>query len=120
MGPGGNGGSGFDPEDVRQRLGQDPELLAELVLSYQEELPVMVERLRECLNGLEHGRFDHLAETAHWIKGGLAMLSSPGAFSAAGELEQAARARDSAACVRAGDLLPGFLEQLSKELADLL
>lgn len=118
--PGGDGSLEFDPQAVRERFGGDDELVQETVLAYQEELPVMLARLQEHSDAARNGDHLQLAETAHWIKGGLTLLSAPRPTAKARELELAARAREDERCHRLAAELSELLQVLSRQLELLL
>lgn len=79
----------FNLAKTRQRFGNDDMLLVEVLRTSVEELPPMAERLEEVRAG---GDLAQMAQTAHWVKGALSLMSAQPSVAIAQQIEQAAEA----------------------------
>jgi HPt (histidine-containing phosphotransfer) domain-containing protein len=86
--PGAPAASDFDAADALARLGDDAEILIELIGMMREDIPVLVAAIRAAV---EQADPYQLAMTAHSLKGALASLSADRAARAACALETAGR-----------------------------
>lgn len=106
----------LNPQELREQLDFDDELLLELVNLFRTERERQSPEMREAL---VKGNLAQLSRVAHTIKGSLGSLQAPAARAEAQLLELAAGKNDRAACER---LLPSFerrLDELELELRAL-
>jgi HPt (histidine-containing phosphotransfer) domain-containing protein len=75
-------------EEVLARLGDDEELLGEIVQMYFEDYPGLLSQMRQAINESNAPR---LTQAAHDLKGLLSNFSSTSATTAVQALEQAGR-----------------------------
>lgn len=103
----------FDPEVVLRMVGDDLDLVREIVVAYLDQLPGMLTALEAAQVG---GVAERVAFHAHSVKGVAANLGAARARQAAAELEAAARAADLGRCAALGPLLKDELAELTREL----
>jgi HPt (histidine-containing phosphotransfer) domain-containing protein len=77
--------------DALQRLGDDMELLRDIVQIYLEDAPVMIERIH---TAIDHSDNNALQRAAHSLKGLAATLSASEVVGAASRLEHIAASRN--------------------------
>ncbi len=77
----------FDPLALWQRVGEDMQLLRELVRIFASEYPDMLRNIEEAVQLRDAAR---LLKASHLLKGSLLQLSAFGAAGTAAELEQRA------------------------------
>ena len=85
------GGQVFNYDAVLSRLGGDLELFQDLVQFFIEDVPPLLEALRE---GIKTNDPAAVEQAAHRLKGLIANFSSPTAEEAASGLEKIGRARN--------------------------
>jgi HPt (histidine-containing phosphotransfer) domain-containing protein len=81
----------MDVSDVLQRLGDDEELLRDIVQIYLEDVPGMLERIHSAVSG---GDANSLRRAAHSLKGLAATLSAQEVVGVASRLEHMGAARN--------------------------
>ena len=77
----------FDPLALWQRVGEDTQLLCELVRIFTAEYPEIIRRIEQALQVRDAAQ---LQKASHLLKGSLLQLSAFGAAGAAAELEDSA------------------------------
>ncbi len=99
----------FDPEALASLIGDDPELVQELVVLFSDEAPRLLTAIR---NAVAAADAHAVAHAAHTLKGSAANLGAPMTSEAAMALEIMGRS---------GDLGPAAVacERLETELARL-
>jgi len=99
----------FDPEALASLIGDDPELVQELVGLFSDEAPRLLDAIRKAVAASDAHAVAH---AAHTLKGSAANLGAPRASEAALVLEMIGRS---------GDLGPAGVacERLEAELARL-
>ena len=102
--------AGFDAEALWKRVEGDPELLRELIGTFEIEFPGMLASVE---GAIEHDDSVRLERAAHKIKGTMVQFSAGSAAAAARELEQLGR---SGTLTGAGDAL----EKLRREILALV
>jgi HPt (histidine-containing phosphotransfer) domain-containing protein len=75
----------FDEDGLRQRLGGDDALMADVIKVFLEDLPARLAEIRDAVNGRNP---DALRAAAHALKGSAGNLSAGGVFEAARVLER--------------------------------
>ncbi|MFH1117490.1 MAG: response regulator [Pseudomonadota bacterium] len=78
----------MDKSELMDRIGEDPEVIEELIEAFLESYPRLFGQAREAVMGNDA---DALRRAAHTLKGILANYSAPAAFRAAADLETTAR-----------------------------
>lgn len=99
--------------ELLERVGNDRELLHELLSIFKEEFPGNLMNLRRAVAA---GDLPGIAKLSHTLKGTLSNLAITGGAASAAELEQAARSGD---CARVAALLTHFEKSVEGLLADL-
>jgi two-component system sensor histidine kinase/response regulator len=103
----------LNPDDLREQLDFDNELLLELVELYHSERKRQTPEMREAL---AKGDLMQLSRIAHTMKGSLGSLQAPSARAAAQQLEMAAAKNDRAVCEKLLPLFETKLDELDIEL----
>lgn len=106
----------LDRQTLLERVGDDPELLAQMVQIYQSELTQMLENVRQAVQAGDAAR---LNSTAHYLKGATGNFSQGPAYALAHRLELLGKNQELAT---AGDVLAELepaLERLARALAHL-
>lgn len=93
--------------ELLERVENDEELLAELFVLFQEDLPASRAALQMAVQGCD---LREIERTAHRLKGMLANLSAKQAASLAAEIESTARAENA---VKIRELMSTFDPQIS-------
>jgi CheY-like chemotaxis protein len=93
----------FDRATLLERLGNDESLIPEILGLFMEEMPGLLNRVRDAIASRDTVKLGHLA---HSIKGSSATVAATGLREAAFELETAAKNGD----LEAADRLAGRLE----------
>jgi two-component system, sensor histidine kinase and response regulator len=104
----------FDRQALFDVLGGDETLLRELLHLYRKEAPRLQQAVR---SAVAQGNADAIRLAAHALKGTLANLAAPDAYTAAETLEALGRAEDIASAPAALAELEHQLERLHAELA---
>ncbi len=78
----------FDDEDLRRRLGDDPELMADAMQMFLAGAPGRVEQMRAAAAG---GDYESLRKLAHSLRGVALTISAPRLARLTTELEQQTR-----------------------------
>ncbi|MBV8550889.1 MAG: Hpt domain-containing protein [Acidobacteriaceae bacterium] len=104
----------FVPEEFRDQCVNEPQLMVEIINLFLAEQGDQLLAMSDALAG---SRFEHLARTAHTIKGSLAALHAMRARHRAQILESAAKEKDEAGCQAALLALEEDLEELKPVLA---
>jgi histidine phosphotransfer protein HptB len=81
----------MEPESTLRRLGDDIELMEQIIHIFLEDAPELVHAARQAMS---RGDAAELRRAAHSLKGLLATLSAPAGVNAAFRLEQAAASGD--------------------------
>ena len=100
----------FDPAEVLERVGNDRELLAQLVETFADQLPAMLSAVR---SAVQAGDAAAVQRAAHALKGSAGIFGDGQTTQAAFDLEQMGRDGDLAHA-------PGRLEMLEKRSAWLV
>jgi HPt (histidine-containing phosphotransfer) domain-containing protein/CheY-like chemotaxis protein len=100
-------------EEFRAQVGQDPDLMREIIDLFLLEGPSQVIELRQAM---ANGDFERAARLAHTIKGSFATLHAQRARSHAQQLETAARERNTTQCRESLSGLEYDLEVLEPQL----
>jgi HPt (histidine-containing phosphotransfer) domain-containing protein/CheY-like chemotaxis protein len=103
----------FEPQAFREQVGQDPDLLAEIIDLFLSETKDQIQSMGEALASGDYGL---LRKQAHTIKGSLGSLHAPRARSRAQQLEGAAANESSESCRGLLSALEADLEILKPEL----
>jgi|SRR5579875_2781277 len=106
----------FDVEQFRAQVGNDDDLMIEVIDLFLAESPTQLVDMCEALAG---GDFDRLGRVAHTIKGSFASLHAGQAYSHARQLETAAKGCDAAQCRQALSALEYDLQVLEPQLLAL-
>jgi HPt (histidine-containing phosphotransfer) domain-containing protein len=106
----------LEPEKFEEQVGNDNELMVEIIDLFLEERKGQVLEMQKCVAGSD---WDCLSKIAHTIKGSLASLHASRARSRAQELETFSRNSQIDASIRAHRLLLIDLEALEPELLEL-
>jgi two-component system sensor histidine kinase/response regulator len=101
-------GSVLDKEELYGRLGDDHELLQELVDMFLEDYPPLLDKLTSAVS---EGDFESIERTAHTLKGSISNFAAHNAVEAAYEVESAGRAKE---LIAAQNNLPRLEDQLDK------
>ena len=105
---------GIDIDELLERVGGDPDFLAELIDVFHRDYP---QQLREIGQAVASGDAESLAQRSHALKGALSALSAIDAENKAAALESMGRAGNLTGAERAyGDLN----EELSRTIASLV
>ena len=107
----------FDSKTALEQVGGDRDLLKELVDIYAEEYPSQLQKLGEAV---ENKEADTVRETAHTIKGAVGNFGAHSTVKAALNLENIGKSGDLSV---AGDALAALrteLEQLERELNNVV
>ena len=120
----GNPGAGrpvLDIEGMRERLGDDDELVAEIIRLYLDDAPLRLESMASAIRARDSAR---LGAEAHTLKGSASALSAQRVVDAASALEGIGAAGDLALAaprfatlVQESEQLAGVLRGLEKEKA---
>jgi len=81
----------FDLAHARARLGEDQQLLREIIAIFRAEAPALAASIEKAVAS---GDLEAVRLAAHALKGALGTLGAPRAFAAAARLEDAARESD--------------------------
>jgi CheY-like chemotaxis protein len=96
----------LDPGVLKDMVGDDPDILAEVVDTYLDTLPPLMDDLERAVSS---GDMTVARETAHSLKGGAANLGGALMRRIASDVEQAAKAGDASAC---SEKLPALRKQM--------
>jgi len=105
----------FDPSVMVSTLGDDPELIREIVDAYFQTMPQLAADLDEAQR---QGSAERVVFCAHSIKGAAANLGAKQLQQVAAELEMAARQADLAVCASLGPRVTAALAALERELRE--
>jgi two-component system, sensor histidine kinase and response regulator len=103
-------GSSFDFAELLERVENDRELLRNLLVIFKEDFPGHLQALREAA---KDGDMKRLSAASHTLKGMLSNMAANRAGAAAAQLEQLARAEESAG-------VPAALQLFESEISELL
>jgi HPt (histidine-containing phosphotransfer) domain-containing protein len=103
----------FNPQAMWSRVGEDLELLEELIDLFLSDYPQRLTQLQEALSRAD---YTTLARSAHAMKGALGNMSANAAYTAALTLEARARAGDQPGAASALANLKTELERLQPAL----
>ncbi len=106
----------LDLSDLRDRVGDDPELIREILGLFFEDYPAQLAATEHAFASADASA---LFKTAHTLKGALANLSAPSARDAARALELAAKASDFVAAREAYARFRQEVERLREACAEL-
>ena len=106
----------LDIGDLRERLGNDEALIADLLRLFLEDSPAHMKAIQAAVTSR---RCDALRRSAHTLKGSASTLSAFGVAGAAAALEQAAERNDVADLDAQFARLVAEVEQLVAELRGL-
>jgi len=106
----------FDPEEFKEQVGHDNELMVEIINLYLVERERQVREMREALSNRD---WSLLSRIAHTIKGSLGSLHAGKAKSCAQDLELVAKNGDGASCPALLQALEHSLEVLEPHLLAL-
>ena len=112
-------GSGLvilDPEKFREQVGDDNDLMMEIIDLFLDERQRQEPEMR---TALESGKFDELSRLAHTIKGSLGSLAAMRAKAHAQDLETAAKHSEEDVCWQSLAALESDLAELEPELIAL-
>jgi HPt (histidine-containing phosphotransfer) domain-containing protein len=101
---------------ILERIGDNQELLNELIQLFLGEAPQLIEAMR---NALQQGDMRELGRSAHSMKGAASNFSAYGTVSAASQLENDANNGDSESAKASLATLEAVFERLLPELANL-
>jgi CheY-like chemotaxis protein len=104
----------FDKDEARVRLGEDRQLLQEVITIFKAELPGLMAAIRK---SAKNGDTEKLRRAAHTLKGSLGLLGAPRAFESARHLEDVVRRGDPANVGPATTDLEREIVELSHALA---
>lgn len=107
----------FDPEDLRQRVGDDWELLEEIVPIFQEDAPRQLEALRAAVAA---GDAAAIARGAHRLRGAISSFAASHATDIAARLESLAKINHLAEAPAAIAELDQAVQRLTTNLTDYL
>jgi HPt (histidine-containing phosphotransfer) domain-containing protein len=102
--------SSFDMAELLERLENDRELLRDLLAIFKEDFPCHLRALREAA---KNGDMKNLSALSHTLKGMFYNIAANRAAAASAQLEQVARAEESAG-------LPAALQRFEIEVSELL
>jgi HPt (histidine-containing phosphotransfer) domain-containing protein len=108
----------FDPVSLWARVGQDPELLGELVGIFAEEGPILLEQIRLAI---KNNDTLVLRKASHKLKGSVLQFSAGRAIETAAKLEQLGRNHSVAGALELFQDLEievGWLIKMLKTMAD--
>lgn len=106
----------FDPDGFRDLLGDNAELMEEIIGLFLEESSTQVAEMDDCVASQD---FEMLSKVAHTLKGSLGTLHAPRARSHAQALESAAIEKAGAVCEHNLSLLKEDLSELIPQLIRL-
>ena len=109
-------GSIVDKEELYGRLGDDSELLQELVEMFLEDYPPLLDKLKSAIN---NGDFESIERTAHTLKGSISNFAAHDAVKAAYEVESAGRSKGLTAAQSNLPLLEDQLDKLHAALSKI-
>jgi two-component system, sensor histidine kinase and response regulator len=104
-------------EDALRRLGDDEELLRDIVQIYLEDAPPMVERIHDAV---ARGDTHALQRAAHSLKGLAATLSASEVVGAAGRLEHMGASRNLSEAAKAVAEVDQHVRDLNAAVQQLL
>jgi two-component system, sensor histidine kinase and response regulator len=99
----------IDVTELLARVGDDRDLIRDLLLIFREEFPAHLQAMRDAVNSMDA---EKVAAEAHALKGMLSNLAANPAAAAAARLEQLGRNREVSQFQEAF----GSFEEISKEL----
>jgi two-component system sensor histidine kinase/response regulator len=114
--PPGDGQTILNHEEIRQRLGDDPNLLRELIEVFLADCPRLWQNVRDAL---AQGDAVKLHRAAHTLKGSLGTFAAQPAWEAAEHLEQLAGKGDMHRAAEAVPPLEAELQRLQLSLLEL-
>jgi CheY-like chemotaxis protein len=103
----------FDPDAMRQRLGDDDQLLRELAELFQEDCPGLLQRVAEAVRSSNP---EAVRQTAHTLKGSVSNFGAADATRLARQLEEMGRGGD---LITAGQTLVE-LEEAVRQLREAI
>ena len=103
----------FDLADMRRRLGNNDDLIAQLLRMFVEVHPLQMAAVR---NAIDSGEPDAVRSSAHSLKGCAGNLSAAGVVDASAALEQAAERGQAADFERLFDRVRAEMEALIGDL----
>jgi CheY-like chemotaxis protein len=107
------GESAVNTAELMERIGEDRELLAELIGIFQKEYPGYLQSAREAL---ALGKIEELKRTAHTLRGSLSNLAADSASQIAGTLENEASSMTSTS---ANQLIDSLAREISQVVVSL-
>lgn len=110
-------GATLDVEDALQRLGNDQDLLRDIMQIYLEDSPAMIERIHAALSGADAKA---LQRAAHSLKGLAATLSAAEVVGVASQLEQMAASRNLTDAAKAAADVDQRVAELNEALQQYL
>lgn len=110
-------GATLDVEDALQRLGNDQELLRDIMQIYLEDSPAMVEKIHAAVSGCDA---NGLQRAAHSLKGLAANLSAAEVVGVAAQLEHMGAARNLAEAAKAAAAIDQRVAELNEALQNFL
>jgi len=110
----GSESSVFDRQGMLERLGDDEELLCEILEVFRHEYPRMLEAAREAVRSADANAVER---AGHTLKGALLNISAQDAAAAARDFEQSGRSGVLDQRAELLDRLESALERLAGELA---
>jgi PAS domain S-box-containing protein len=103
----------FDPDAMRQRLGDDDQLLRELVELFLGDYPSLLQRVAEAVRSADP---EAVRQAAHTLKGSVSNFGARDATRLARQLEEIGRGRDLTAAEQTFAELEAALRQLREAL----
>jgi CheY-like chemotaxis protein len=103
----------LDLDELRQRLGDDDELIADVIGLFLEDCPARVDAIAAAVKA---GDAAQVRSVAHALKGSASALAAPGVVHAAHTLELLGDSND---MVAARTLFPGLVEEVGRLIAAL-
>lgn len=110
-------GATLDVKDALQRLGNDEDLLRDIVQIYLEDSPAMVEKIHAAVTGADA---NGLQRAAHSLKGLAATLSAAEVVGVASQLEHMAASRNLADAASAAAAVDQRIAELNEALREFL
>jgi two-component system, sensor histidine kinase and response regulator len=107
----------IDEEELLDRVGDDLELLAELVPIFLDDSPRLLEEIRDAVHS---GNADDLRAAAHTLKGAVGNFSAYPAYRASYKLEEMGTSGLLEGAHLAYDELKKEIDRLSEKLKDYL
>ncbi|MBI5490055.1 MAG: response regulator [Deltaproteobacteria bacterium] len=103
----------YDPSVLHDSLGDDPDVLREVLATYRDTLPGQLEKLEHAMTALDTAA---IADAAHAIKGAGANAGGKRLWAAAAELEKAGKAGDGEKCTTCLPAVRAHLQDLVQAL----